>query len=157
MKRYTIPQRVFFVRSYYKNGVHWRQQPENRAPSTVKHFENERSKGWFKNWKLRALLETRAILQQAHYLEKVNVWCGFWSGGVIGPFFLEDDREKALSTNGERYRDMIENFLWSKLEPLDVDQMWFQQDGSTSHTAGVTIELLRTKFRGRVVSCKWGY
>ena len=30
--------------------------------------------------------------------------------------------------------------------------MWFQQDGTTSHTANVTINLLETKFAERVIS-----
>lgn len=106
------------------------------------------------NYRIWGSENPRAILEQAHYPEKVNVWCGFWSGGVIGPFFFENDRGKALTTNGERYRDMIVNFLWPELEQLDVSQMWFQQDGSTSHTAGETINLLRTKFQGRVISAK---
>ncbi|KAL4103809.1 hypothetical protein QTP88_019144 [Uroleucon formosanum] len=33
-----------------------------------------------------------------------TVWCGFWAGGVIGPYFIEDKNSRALTVNGERYR-----------------------------------------------------
>ena len=33
-----------------------------------------------------------------------------------------------------------------------MDNMWFQQDGATSHTAHVTIDLLKSKFDERVIS-----
>ena len=29
---------------------------------------------------------------------------------------------------------------------MDLENIWFQQDGATSHTANVTINLLETKF-----------
>src|SRR6476661_2142954 len=47
---------------------------------------------------------------------------------------------------------MISNFLWPELEDMDVDDMWFQQDGATCHTANETMALLRDKFNGRVIS-----
>ena len=54
--------------------------------------------------------------------------------------------------NGVRYREMITNFLWPELEDLDVDDMWFQQDGATCHIANGTMVFLRNKFNGRVIS-----
>ena len=59
--------------------------------------------------------------------------------------------------NGERYRNMIRNFLWQELDGIDLDGMdlqdiWFQQDGATCHTARETITLLQSKFPGRVLS-----
>lgn len=47
---------------------------------------------------------------------------------------------------------MITNFLWPELEDMNVDDMWFQQDGATCHTANETMALLREKFNGRVIS-----
>ena len=46
------------------------------------------------------------------------VWCGFWSGEVIGPVFVENEAEATVAENGLRYRGMISNFLWSKLHDL---------------------------------------
>ena len=33
--------------------------------------------------------------------------------------------KRAITINGERYRSMISNFLWAKMD--DTDNMWFQQ------------------------------
>lgn len=67
-------------------------------------------------------------------------------------FFFENAAGAAVTVTGDRYRDMIANFLWAELDGMDVDNFWFQQDGATSHTANQTIELLRTRFPGRVIS-----
>ncbi|GFY78708.1 putative DD41D transposase [Trichonephila inaurata madagascariensis] len=47
---------------------------------------------------------------------------------------------------------MIIDYFWPELEYLGLDSMWFQQDGATSHTAHVTIDLLKNKFDERVIS-----
>lgn len=44
------------------------------------------------------------------YAERVTVWCGLWSG-VIGPYFFQDEYENTVTVTGERYRDMITEFL----------------------------------------------
>ena len=54
--------------------------------------------------------------------------------------------------NGLHYRTMISEFLWPELEDMDVDDVYFQQDGATYNTRGETIGLLREKFPGRVIS-----
>ena len=47
---------------------------------------------------------------------------------------------------------MLEDYLWPELDELDINDMWFQQDGATIHTARVTIDLLKGKFGERVIS-----
>lgn len=89
--------------------------------------------------------------QQMHPL-RVTVWCGFWSGGVIGPYFFEDDEGNAVTVTGERYRRMITEFLWPQLVNINTQEIWFQQDGATSHTARDTLTMLREQFRGRILS-----
>ena len=84
--------------------------------------------------------------------QRVTVWCGFWYGGIIGTFFLENEQGAAVTVNGERYRAMLNEFLFPKIEEDDMDDIWFQQDGATCHTANVTIDLLRTDFENRIIS-----
>jgi hypothetical protein len=71
---------------------------------------------------------------------------------VIGPYFFENDAGNAVTVNGVRYRNMITEFLWPQLDGMDMEGMWFQQDGATCHTACETMELFREKFPGRVFS-----
>ena len=52
-------------------------------------------------------------------------------------------------------RRNFSNWALAKLEEneeFDINDMWFQQDGATSHTARVTIDLLKGKFGERVIS-----
>ena len=84
--------------------------------------------------------------------QKVNVWCGFWFGGIIGPYFFENDEGNFVTVTEDRYKEMLEYFLWSELEGMDLDDMWFQQDGASSHTTEGNIEVLHTRFPGRVIS-----
>jgi hypothetical protein len=83
---------------------------------------------------------------------RTTVWCGFWEGGVLGPFFFEDDEGNAVTINGERYRDMISTQLWPSLEDTEIDNLWFQQDGATCHTSRQTLAFLHEKFPQRVIS-----
>lgn len=94
----------------------------------------------------------KAIYGLPMYPERVTVWCGFWAGGLIGPYFFENESGKAVTVNGIRYREMITNFLWHEIGDMDVDGIWFQQDGATCHSAKETLQLLRTKFNGRLIS-----
>lgn len=105
------------------------------------------------NCRIWATENPRAIQEASHHPRRVTVWCAFWSHGVIGPFFFEnEDDEVAVTVNGPRYREMITSYLWSQLEGIDVGEIWFQQDGAPCHTATATINLLRSKFIGRVIS-----
>ena len=84
--------------------------------------------------------------------KKITAWCGLWTGGVIGPYFRRDDQDRHFSVNGKRYRSMITEYFWPQLDDIDLEDMWFQQVGATSHTANVAINLLETKFGERVIS-----
>ena len=79
--------------------------------------------------------------------QRVTVWCGLWAGGVIGPFFFENEPSQAVTINGIRYRAMISNFLWDQLDDMDLEEMWLKKDGATCHTTRETIDLLRQRYR----------
>ncbi|GFU81400.1 uncharacterized protein TNCV_1380681 [Trichonephila clavipes] len=81
--------------------------------------------------------------------EKLNVWCALWAGGIIGQYFFKNDEGHHVTVNGDRYRAMITNFfilLYSELNNHDVQELWFQQDGATCHSARATIDLLKDTF-----------
>lgn len=72
----------------------------------------------------------RVIVEKPLYPQRVTVWCGLWSGGVIGPYFFENEAGATVTVNGLRYREMINDFLWPELDGIDVDNVYFQQDGA---------------------------
>ncbi|GFU58616.1 uncharacterized protein TNCV_1277981 [Trichonephila clavipes] len=47
---------------------------------------------------------------------------------------------------------MITNFFIPELNNHDVQELWFQQDGATCHTARTTIDLLKDTFGDRLIS-----
>ncbi|GFW43330.1 putative transposable element [Trichonephila clavipes] len=59
--------------------------------------------------------------------EKLTVWCALWAGGIIGPYFFKNDESH--------------------------NELWFQQDGATCHTARATIDLLKDTFGDSLISC----
>ncbi|GFW00660.1 uncharacterized protein TNCV_2284061 [Trichonephila clavipes] len=79
-------------------------------------------------------------------------------------FFPEEDTTKSYSgfkpepirlqaeVNGDRYRATITNFFIPELNNHDVQELWFQQDGATCHTARATIDLLKDTLGDRLIS-----
>lgn len=47
---------------------------------------------------------------------------------------------------------MLSSWLWPKLSDLELDDIWFQQDGAPCHTANETLNLIRDKFDDRIIS-----
>ena len=60
------------------------------------------------------------------------------SFGVWGPYFFEEEGAKVTVTS-DCYCEMLERFLHPKVAQLladyEPDDVWFQQDGATSHTS----------------------
>ncbi|GFY28685.1 uncharacterized protein TNCV_3440521 [Trichonephila clavipes] len=84
--------------------------------------------------------------------EKLTVWYALWAGGIIGPYFFKNDEGHNVTVNGDRYRATITNFFIPELNNHDVQELWFQQDGATCHTARATIDLLKDTFGDRLIS-----
>ncbi|GFW17979.1 uncharacterized protein TNCV_2280831 [Trichonephila clavipes] len=84
--------------------------------------------------------------------EKLTVWCALWAGGIIDPYLFKNDEGHNVTVNGDRYRAMITNFFIPELNNHDVQELWFQQDGATCHTARATIDLLKDTFGDCLIS-----
>ena len=65
------------------------------------------------------------IIEKPLYPQRVTVWSGFWTGGIIGLYFFENEAGAAVSVNGLHYGTMISEFLWPKFEDMDVDDVYF--------------------------------
>ena len=71
-----------------------------------------------------------AYIEKPTHPKRVTVWCGFWSIGIIGPFFYENEQGEAVTVNCDRYRVMLNEFLFTKIEEEDIGNIWFQQAGA---------------------------
>ncbi|GFU56071.1 uncharacterized protein TNCV_3405341 [Trichonephila clavipes] len=94
----------------------------------------------------------KIVCRNTLHPEKLTVWCALWAGGIIGPYFFKSDEGHNVTVNGDRYRAMITNFFIPELNHHDVQELWFQQDGATCHTARATIDLLKDTFDDRLIS-----
>ena len=76
------------------------------------------------------------------------------SNKLRGQFFIETENGQVVTVNGDRYRDMLNEFLFTKTEEEDIGNIWFQQDGTMCHTAAATLDILRPVFEDRIIiSC----
>ena len=92
----------------------------------------------------------RVISEKQMHSQRVTIWCGFWAGGIIGPYFFENEADQAVTVN-DRYRDMITQFFLPKLDDINVANMWFQ-DATCYTIIHKTIQLLHETFPGHVLS-----
>lgn len=66
------------------------------------------------------------------YPAKLNVWAGIVNGKLIGPFFIDGN------LNGVKYLEMLRTQIVPAIYAAvdgDMDHVWFQQDGCSSHYA----------------------
>lgn len=81
---------------------------------------------------------------------KVSVWCAVSSSRIIGPYFFEENNAMVTVTS-ERYSQILQTFLLPQIGE-EIDEYWFQQDSSTSHTARICMQVLREAFPHRLIS-----
>jgi len=86
-------------------------------------FDNKQN---FRYWSATNPIE---LHERPLHSSKVTVWCAIYSFGIIGPYFFEDEGEKAVTVIGPRYVHMLENFLGPELARHPVnEETFFQQD-----------------------------
>jgi len=75
------------------------------------------------------------------------VWCAVAAFDIIGRYFFENERGNYCTVTSERYTHMLQDFFIPRLQGLPVNKTtYFQQDGSTSHTAKNAMNILRPLF-----------
>lgn len=114
------------------------------------HLSGYVNKQNFRYWSAN---NPRDLHEKPLHSEKVTVWCAVSSRGLVGPYFFEDEHGNTVTVNSERYADMLVTFGLPGIDQYDPDEeTLFQQDGATSHTANVSMGLLRLAFPGRLIS-----
>ena len=86
------------------------------------------------------------------HLKRIIVLWGFSSRGIISPFFFESKQEVNVTVNGNQYRAIWYEFLFTKIKEEDIANIWFQQKGATFHTAEAVLDVLRPVFEDRFIS-----
>ena len=134
-----------------RNQLSWCRFCQKKIFSDEAHFDLV----WYENkqnYRIWGTENPHAYIEKPTHPKRVTVWCGFWSRGIIGPFFFENEQGEAVTVNGDRYLAMLNEFLFTKIEEEDIGIIWFQQDGTTCHTAEATLDVLRPVFEDRIIS-----
>ena len=85
--------------------------------------------------------------------ERLTVWCGIASFGVLGPYFFENNKGAAVTVTSKCYVAMLRNFCEPELRHgINLSSVWFQQDGATAHTARASMSVLQETFPQPVIS-----
>ncbi|GFV60789.1 DUF4817 domain-containing protein [Trichonephila clavipes] len=151
MNRLMPEQRFQFVQFYFENNGSVRNFHKRILFSDEAHF-------WLngyvnkQNCQIWSEANPQVYVETPLHPEKLTVWCALWAGGIIGPYFFKNDEGHNVTVNGDRYRAMITNFFIPELNNHDVQELWFQQDGATCHTARATIDLLKDTLGDRLIS-----
>ena len=82
--------------------------------------------------------------EQPLHSPKLTIWCGIWSGGIIGPAVFEE------TVNGDNYLELLKAVLWPAVANHPrVDDIRFQQDGAPPHFARAVRNWLDDNFEER--------
>ncbi|GFW91640.1 uncharacterized protein TNCV_4500591 [Trichonephila clavipes] len=128
---------------WWRSGIYSHKQYENSLDEAHFWFNGYVNKQDCRIW---SEANPQVYVETSLHPEKLTVWCALWAGGIIGPYFFKNDESHNVTVNGDRYRAMITNFFIPELKNHDVQELWFQQDGATRHTARATIDLLKDTF-----------
>ena len=93
-----------------------------------------------------------AYIEKPTHPKRVNVWCGLWSRGIIGPFFFKRKARKGCYIQWRSLSGMLNEFLFLKIEEEDIGNIWFQHEGATCHTAEAILDVLRLIFEDLIIS-----
>ena len=80
------------------------------------------------NCRFCGTVNLHAYIENPTHPKRVTVWCGFWSRGIIGPFFFENEQGDAVTVNGHRFRAMLNDFLFTKIKEEDIGNIWFSTE-----------------------------
>ena len=86
------------------------------------------------------------VFEKPTHPKQVTVWCEFSSRGIIGPFFFENEQGEAVTVNGDHYRALLNEFMFTKIEEEDIGNIWLQQETEA------TLDVLRPGFEDHIIS-----
>lgn len=91
----------------------------------------------------------RSIPVRSQYPQKLNVWAGIVGHHVVGPFFIDG------TLNTQKYLELLDDQVLPAIRALpgmNLNRVWFQQDGCPVHNAREVREFLGNTFPGRVIA-----
>ncbi|GFW72534.1 uncharacterized protein TNCV_3797621 [Trichonephila clavipes] len=136
-----------------RDGESRRQISKERSVYLLQSAQSDEAHFWLngyvnkQNCRIWSEANPHVYVETPLHPEKLTVWCALWAGGIF-----KNDEGHNVTVNGDRYTAMITNFFIPELNNHDVQELWFQQDGATCHTARATIDLLKDTLGDRLIS-----
>lgn len=88
---------------------------------------------------------------RTQYPQKVNVWADILNNHIIGPFFIDGN------LNANKYLNLLRENVLPAVHNLNINlqEIWFQQDGCPAHNARDVQAFLHQTFPNRLI-CRNG-
>ena len=123
--QWTTEQKIFIVEAYFRQtSIHWFSDEAHFLLSGHVNSKNNIFLG---------STPPEHCLQKPLHSMKCTSWVAISNTGITGPFWFEDDDERSVTINTERYVQVLRKF-WTALGRrrgvVSVLQS-FQQDGAT--------------------------
>lgn len=147
MERYNTQQRILIVKNYYQSGESFAATV--RKMRTIMGHRNAPNEATVR--RLMKKFEQTGSVNDVKTETRVRLGRSTENIAAVRAN-VEESPTTSIRHRGVRYREMLTNFFVPKLQNMDLNSMWFQQDGATCHTARETVELLHESFPGRVIS-----
>ena len=81
------------------------------------------------------------IMTQEMNVPGISVWCGIWSGGLIGPFFFHN------TVTAHSYLEMLHKEIVPAIEDqMNTAETFFMHDGAPTHYAKSVRQFLDETF-----------
>ena len=93
-------------------------------------------------------------LQRPLHSVKCTAWVAITKHSIIGPFWFEDDNERSVTINTERFIQVLGKFWTALGRQRGVVKVlqWFQQDGATPHFSNDSLAWRQQCFPDRLIS-----
>ena len=69
-----------------------------------------------KNCRIWSTENPHTIIEKPAHPKRVTVWCEFCFRGINRQFFFENEQGDVVTVNGDRYRAMMNQFFFTKIE-----------------------------------------
>ena len=99
------------------------------------------------------LEKPKEIYEKPIMEKKLNVFLAFNGSKIFGPFFFEDETGSTVTINGERYSNMLNDFLIPALKRHRMaSRTTYQQDGAPPHVCRLAKDVISNAFGDKVIS-----